>query len=191
MTDLSNLPALRDAVVASLQAKLPTFADRIEAHGGSFDEKEIQTFATKAPAIRVALLGFEAASRHPSGKVWLPVNFTAAIVTKDALDAGGKVPRDVAAMMIANAVGLAVVGNRFGLSGVEQPENVRGGNLYSGTVLTMGLALWQVTWTSKVLLGDSVDEALAAMTQIIVNGVVMADPLPTGAAPPLTPPGGA
>ncbi|HEY8136261.1 MAG TPA: hypothetical protein VIF61_00375 [Methylocystis sp.] len=189
MTALSNLPALRDAVVASLRAKIPSVS--IEPHGGSFDEKEIQAFATKAPAIRIALLGFDQVSRHASGQVWLPVNFAAAIVTKDQLDDGAKVTRDTAALLISNAVALAVAGNRFGLSGVKQPENLRGGNLYSGDVLKMGVALWQVTWTSPVLLGESVDEALAAMTQLIVNGIVFADPQPTGATPPLTPPGDA
>lgn len=188
MSGVANLPALRDAVVADLRAKIPSLS--IEPHGGSFDEKEIQTFATKAPAIRVALLGFDQVSRHASGQVWLPVNFAAAIVTKDQIEEGAKVSRDTAALMISNAVALAVAGNRFGLSGVKQPENLRGGNLYSGTVLAMGLALWQVTWTSPVLLGESVDEALAALTQLIVNGVVFADPQPTGATPPLTPPGG-
>lgn len=186
MTAVANLAALREAVVASLREKIP--AVPIEPHGGTFDDREIQTFATKAPAIRVALLGFDAAARHASGQVWLPVNFGAAIVTRDQVEEGAKVSRDVGAMMIANAVGLAIVGNRFGLSGVKQPENMRGSNLYSGDVLKMGVALWQVTWTSPVLLGESVDEALAAMTQLIVNGVVFADPQPTGATPPLTPP---
>jgi len=191
MSGLSDLPALRDAVVASLKEKLAAFADRIEPHGGTFDEKEIRTFATKAPTIRVALLGFDAVTRHASGQVWLPVNFGVAIVTKDQIEEGAKVSRDVSAMMIANAVGLAVVANRFGLSGVKQPENVRAQNLYSGDALQMGIALWQVTWTSNVLLGESVDEALAAMTQLIVNGVLFADPLPTLATPPIVPPGDA
>lgn len=185
MTDaVLDLVNLRDAVVASLKGKIPGLS--IEAHGGSFSRDEIKRFALKAPCIRVALLGFGQTSRAPTGEIVLPVHFVAACVAKDRLVEGGeKVGRDAGAALIANAVALAVAGNRFGLSGVHQPKELRGENLYSGEVDTTGLALWQVTWTTPARLGDSVDEAIAAIAQLLANGVLYADPLPVEGADPL------
>ncbi|MBY6244142.1 hypothetical protein, partial [Methylosinus sp. Sm6] len=102
---------------------------------------------------------------------------------RDAVADGEKIGRDTQALMIANAVALAVAGNRFGLEGVFQPENLRGANEYSGAVQGMGLALWQVSWTSPVLLGESAEAAIAALAELYVNGVLFADPRPTGADP--------
>jgi phage gp37-like protein len=186
---VENLLTLRDAIVARLVEKLPAVPS-IEPHGGSFDEKEIKRFAVTTPAIRVALMGFGKVERHASGSFVLPAQFAVVIVARDkmAADDSGKLSRDALALLVANAVTLAVAGHRFGLQGVLAPENLRGENLYSGAIDTTGLALWQVAWTTPVLLGESVDETLAQLSKLIINGVVFADPDPTGADPMRDPP---
>lgn len=178
-----DLSLLRDAVVATLRTKIPGVKS-IEAHGGTFDEKEIKRYATLAPAIRVAVTGVGQVARHATGQLKIPVHFAAVVITKDAASEGsGKVSRDVTALLLSNAVALAVYGNRFGLEGVYQPEDVRGRNEYSGLLDTTGVALWQVTWTTPALVGESVDEAIAALAELWVNQVLIADPEPTGADP--------
>lgn len=182
MSGVGNLSNLRDAVVARLRDKIPGVRS-IEPHGGTFDEGEVKKFATLAPAIRVACMGFDQVSRHSNGMLRLPVNFAAVVITKDAIQDADKVGRDTAALLIGNAVALAVYGHRFGFEGVFQPENLRGANEYSNASQNAGVALWQVTWTSPVLLGETVDEALGALAQLFVNGALFADPQPVGGDP--------
>lgn len=178
MSGVENLPALRAAVVARLREKIPGVTS-IEPHGGTFDETELRKFALLAPAIRVACMGFDSVERHATGMLRLPVHFAAVVITRDRPDTD----RDTQAMLIANAVTLAVYGHRFGLEGVYQPEGLRGANEYSATLQSAGVAMWQVVWTSPVLIGESIEQAIHALSQIIINGVVFADPLPTGADP--------
>lgn len=161
---VQDLSHLRDRVVAELRAALPGVKS-IEPHGGTFDEKEIGRHATQAPAIRVAIMGCGRCQRHNDGMVLLPVNLSAMVVTRDTVEAGRKVDRDTQAMLVANAVALFLYGdrNRFDLELVYAPENVTVRNEYSGAVLGAGLALWQVTWTSSVCLGASIDDAIAAL----------------------------
>ncbi|MBY6244130.1 DUF1834 family protein, partial [Methylosinus sp. Sm6] len=105
MSGAQNLSVLRDAVVAALRAKIPGVRS-IEPHGGAFDEAELKKFATSAPAIRVALLGFDQVARHSTGQLRLPVHLAAVVITRDAVADGEKIGRDTQALMIANAVAL-------------------------------------------------------------------------------------
>ncbi len=167
MTLVSDLAQLRQAVVDSLKSKIPNVD--IDVHGGTFDLDEVKRYATLAPAIRVAVAGCGKAYRWGDGRWAVPVNFAAVCVAKDktASDRSAIVGRDVGALMLATMVELAVQKNRFGLEGVRQPENVTARNEYSGKVDAIGLALWQVVWTSEALLGEGVDETIAAIAQML------------------------
>ena len=178
-----SLSHFRAAVLASLREKIPGVD--IDTHGGTFDEGEIKTFATKAPAIRIAVVGTGELRQFGDGEVRVPINFTSVCVARDGVKDGTPVKRDEQALYLANAMQLAVFRNRFGLDGVYWPENVSSRNLYSGAGFGMGIALFEVTWTSPVLLGESVEEALAALTKIIVNGVLFMDPAPVIPSDPL------
>jgi hypothetical protein len=169
---VNDLLVLREAVVASLRAKLGTGVN-VGAHGGTFDLEEVKRFATLAPAVRVAIVGAGRASRWSDGRWCVPIRFAAVVFARDTAEPG-KVRRDTAALLLASAVELAVASNRFGLDGVFQPEEVEGRNEYSGKLDTLGVALWQVTWTSRALIGapnDPPDTAIAALTQALVEGV--------------------
>jgi hypothetical protein len=178
-----SLGGFRDAVLASLREKIPGVS--IETHGGTFTEAEIKVFATQAPAIRVAVIGTGELRQYGDGEVRVPVHFSAVCVARDGIKDEKRVPRDEQALYLANALQLAVYGNRFNRDGVYRPEDVRATAEYSGTAYGMGIALFQVAWTSPVLLGESVEEALHALTQLIVNGVAFADPTPIAGAEPL------
>jgi hypothetical protein len=185
MSFASSLANLRDAVVASLKTKIPGVPS-IEPHLGAFRQQDLAAFATKTPAIRVAMLGFEDLRLNNYG-VQIPVDFSAVIVTRDMKNADGTAnPRDVSAMLIANAVTLAVSGNRFGLDGVFRPEKLRAQNQYHEAFIAAGLALWEVTWTSPVTLvpaGQPTEETIAALAQLYINGVEFIAPPAAGAAP--------
>lgn len=190
MSAVGDLIALRDGVVAALAQALPKLD--VATHGGTFDEGEIKRFALKAPAVRVAITGVERGARFSDGRWRLPVNFAAVIITRDDASAGNRVTRDTAALLYATAIELTIAGSRFGFSGVFQPENVAARSEYSGPVDKIGVALWQVTWTSPVLIGAPVgeqdfdsDAGVGALVKAIVNGVTtyeapaltLADPL--------------
>ncbi len=196
MSGASDLAALRSAVVANLKANIPGVPS-IEPHGGAFTAADVAAFATLTPAIRVAVMGVEAAERNNLGIV-LPVNFSAVVVTRDTINPTSqtKVPRDVQGLLIANALMLNLMSNRFGFDGVYQPEKLRSINQYSEAFFTQGMALWEVTWTSKVTLvpiGGSVNQAIAALAELYINGVLFIDtpvagqpPQPVAGADPLT-----
>jgi hypothetical protein len=198
---MNDLLALRAAIVATLKTKLGDGVD-VDSHGGTFDLAEVKRFATKAPAVRVAIVGVGRASRYADGRLRVPVRLAAVVFTRDAASGGDKIPRDTAALLLATAVELAVGGNRFGLEGVFQPTDLEARSEYSGPVDNLGVALWQVTWTSDALIGDPEqppDTAIAALTQALVEGVATwnapaagadaasgltgADPLEPGDAP--------
>jgi len=198
---MNDLVTLRAAVVASLKRKLGSTIN-VDSHGGTFDLAEVKRFATLAPAVRVAIVGVGKASRYADGRLKLPIRFAAVVFTRDTATDGEKIPRDTAALLLATAVELAVGGNRFGLEGVFQPTNLEAHSEYSGPVDTLGVALWQVTWTSDALIGDPEqppDTAIAALTRALVDnvttwnapganedprdGLTGADPLNAGDAP--------
>ncbi len=170
---MSTLSDLRSAVVSSLAAKLSV---PVAAHGGTFDLEELKRFALNAPSVRVCIVGARSAGRYRDGRWGIDVQLAAVIITRDTVAAGAKTPRDTAALLLATAVELAVAGNRFGVEGVGQPTHVEARNEYSGTLDTVGAALWQVTWTSSMLLGDpvasSADAVIAALVSEAVNGTV-------------------
>ncbi len=167
MTVVADFAMLRDAVVASLAAKIPTV--RVEAHGGTFDLPEIKRYAAIAPALVVSVVGCAKGYRFGDGRWCVPVNFAVVVVAKDtpSADRASIVGRDTAAMLLATAVELAVQGNRFGLEGVGQPEELTARNEYSGKVDETGIALWQVNWRSDARLGESVKESIDAIVQML------------------------
>lgn len=169
----ASLADLRAAVVSTLKAAI--LRVDIDSHGGTFTEAELARFATKAPAIRIAIVGIGSAGRYNDGRVLLPVHFAAVAIGKDAMIDGRRIERDLAGLGLAHAIELAIAGNRFGLEGVLQPRDVSARNEYSGELDKTGVCLWQVTWTSGLLIGEAgvegVDDAIAALSQLWLNGV--------------------
>lgn len=189
MTAVIDIAQMREAVVASLQAKIP--AVRIESHGGTFDLPEIKRYAIMAPAIVVAVAGTGRGYRWNDGRWAVPVNFAVIVVAidKPAADRKSTIQRDTAAMLLSSAVVLAVQGNRFDLEGVRQPENLTARNEYSGAVDNAGVALWQINWTSDALLGESVQESIDAILTVLAleppadpAQILPVDPARSGAA---------
>lgn len=159
-----------DAVVTRLSAKLLTTRISVEAHGGTFDLDELKRVALKAPAVRVCLMGTGQGQRATEGEWYVPLHLAAAVITKDSIVDSVKVDRGMAAAALATAVTIIVQGCRFGLSGVGQPEDLIARNEFTGKLDATGIAIWQVTWTQRILIGDGIDESIAALTTGTVNG---------------------
>jgi hypothetical protein len=183
MTAVVSFTQFRAAVADALKAAIPNVD--IATHGGTFDDAELARFATKAPAIRVAIAGVGKHEQFGDGRIVFPVNFAAVAVAKDSMSEGKKIERDLAGLGLAQAIELTVFGNRFGLEGVGRPSDLHGRNEYSGKLDQTGISLWQVTWTSNLLLGDQVSDAIAALSELWFNGVALSsgDEILTSFAP--------
>ncbi len=142
---------LRAAIVAAIHARLPKLD--CQSHPGRFDLAEIKRIAAKAPAVRVALLGLPSADAAGSGERDQEVRCAAFVLTTDK----PPLPRDEAAINLVEALLLFVPGQRWGKPGVHAvgEGQVKAENLYSSGLDGKGLALWAVTWSQKVRMGEN------------------------------------
>lgn len=146
-----SLLALRTAIVDAIQEQLP--AADCKTHPGRFDLSEIKRIATKTPAIRIAVLGLPTGAEAGSGEHDREVRFAAFVLTTDK----PSLPRDVAALAMVGALIAALPGQRWGRPGVHPVDaaKVAADNLYSSGVDGTGLALWAVTWSQRIRMGEN------------------------------------
>ena len=138
------VPVFPKIVADAISERLPDLGECIP-HPGKFNAAEIQRFAARTPAVRVALVGIRKRERGEHA-----LAMAAFIVTADRRG----VARDSSAMMIATAIMRRVIGTNWGqpcLGESEPPEAV---NLYDTTVgeRGSGLALWAVSWAQPISL---------------------------------------
>jgi len=182
----TSLDDFRDAVVSTIQAAMPGVD--VAGHNGAFGEKDIQIFGAKAPAVRVAVLGWSLEELNAVGIV-VPVKCSAVLVTADAKADDGKIlPRDRAQLVLGTQLAILLNSSRFGFNLTKQPAQVKGENRYEASFFAKGLALMEVTWTSKTTFGVQAAQQLGALAQVYVNGTLLLDPADTGADVPLAPP---
>jgi len=144
-----SLLALRKAVADELKAKLPRLGGQAVAvteHAGRFDYEELQRVATRAPAVLVAALGasgLELTSNEVAGACQV----AAVIVCKDL----ARLPRDVAALALVQALAGIVPGNCWGGAADKAPEDIRADNLFSAQIDKSGVAMWGVGWRQRAV----------------------------------------
>lgn len=178
---------LSHAIVARLRQRLPSVRS-IELHGGTFDEADLKRMAVDAPCLRLAATGVARAQRNPSGLIELPVNYALVVITRDSAQAGvGVTSRDAAAEALACAAMLIIDRARWGLNLVGAPRDLAARNEYSGRLDATGVALWQITWTQAIGLGEQIDDAVIALSQLWINGAPLVpgvDPAGVGGLSP-------
>ncbi len=165
---------VRAAIVAALQAALPSGID-IAAHGGNFNEAELQRFSLRAPAIRVCITGIGKIGYAVTGQIEMTLHLAVVIVARDQAAAGAPtLDRDAAALNLVALVMPALNGQVFGLDDVSAPIGLEARNEYSGGLDKTGIALWQITGDIMVRTGVSVFDETGALTGLIVAGVPFA-----------------
>jgi hypothetical protein len=149
-----SLDALRTAITAVIDTATPE-AVTCAPHGGRFDVAELRRISAKAPAIFIAVLGFNDLAES-SGSYEATISWAAFVVTRDK--AG--VLRDIAALNLVNALALIVPGNTWGLeAAIGTPDGVRSDNLFSATVDKAGVAMWAISWRQRMQLGQAITDA--------------------------------
>jgi hypothetical protein len=146
---MTTLPQLLAAIVEGLGSI--EGVKSCEAFGGRFELNALERFGAQAPAIRVAVLRISSIAWADTGEFDATVEIGAFIVTRDE---PGK-PRDAAALLLAQHVLERAFAERWALPQVQSARPARAENIYSNAVQKNGVALWGVTWTSKVRMGAS------------------------------------
>jgi len=179
------LVSFREAILAQIEKTLPGVT--VETHGGTFSLDELKRYSVRAPIAALALVGLGKAQRVSDGRVMLPTRWALVIIAKDEIKGAAKIDRNLAAAAMAAAMTLALEGNRFATAGARRPEDLVAQNEYSGGSDLAGVAIWQVNWTSPLKVGAMIDpdsfaatdfgdieaEALAALSDIWINGVAV------------------
>lgn len=149
---MSRLLDLRERIVEAIKARLPTWD--VAGHLGRFRAADLTSFLTKAPAVRVAVLGFSDPLLEEDGLIRVRAKLGVYIATKDQ---GAKLSRDEAGVAAAEAISLLVAGSRFGVTYVRDAAAPSGQNLFSDETLKLGVALWALDWDQEVLLDAQPD----------------------------------
>jgi len=120
-----------------------------EAFGGRFDLAGLERFGAAVPAIRVAILRIPASRTVDTGELDVDVEMAAFMITRDERGQS----RDQQALDLASRVMAAVQAARWGLSKIHPARNIRAENIYSSPAQAKGVALWGVSWISRLRMG--------------------------------------
>jgi len=136
--------AIRGAIVTALKTRYPTLT--VEAHGGSFTERELPLLLAKAPAILVACTGganLTAAGpdRWKGDLRWALYVFGADTATTE---------RDVLALDTVFNLLTWLPEQKWELGNdarLPERNTITADNLYTGQVNILRVAVWGLTWT--------------------------------------------
>ncbi len=144
-----RLNAYLEAVASAINERLPELAS-CEIHPGRFTVDELRRFATKAPAVRVALLGLTSGP-HASGQRAVEAHIAVYVATTKKPE----LPRHVGAVNIVEVLADFIPESQFECTGSPAgAENVSAQNLYAGSDTAKGCALWALSWEQELLIGN-------------------------------------
>ncbi len=133
----------------------------IESHPGRFDEAELRRFATNAPAIRVACLGFAEVGINEVCQSDILVALGIFLIAR----AQPGESRQAVALRIMRGLSRLVPQHRWGLDFTHDPERIEAKNLYSTTLNQQGVTIWAMSWQQKITVGE-----IEAFTEDDVSG---------------------
>lgn len=118
----------------------------VALHGGRFSAADLERYATKARACRIALEGlkFEVAGR---GQLIAHGHAVVVVLAGDAKDK----PRALNVLQVASTLQAALPGSRCSLALEDSinAKDVRAANLYHAGLDKAGTAAWVITWPVK------------------------------------------
>lgn len=148
---MSALLTLRQAVIDTLKPALGQGWD-VAGHLGRFAPADLNLFLTKAPAVRVAVLGLEAGAIEPDGEAMTTtVRLGIYVVTKDQ---GARLAREEIAVAAVETIMLLAFGNRWGLGaqGVRPAGAPNAQTIFNGDTVAKGVALWAIDLPQPVVI---------------------------------------
>lgn len=136
--------AIRTAITGVLATRYPTLT--VEAHGGSFTERELPLLLAKAPAILVACTRITGLQIHEDASRWqADLGFALYVFGADS----ATTERDVLALDTVFDLLTFLPQQRWGLTAARLPDenSITADNLYTGQVNILRVAVWGLTWT--------------------------------------------
>lgn len=146
---MSALLTLRQAVIDALKASLGKSWD-VAGHLGRFAPADLNQFLTRAPAVRVAVLGLEAGAIQPDGDAMTTtVRLGIYVVTKDH---GARLAREEIAVAAVETITLMAFGNRWGVPGVKPAGAPNAQTIFNGDTVAKGVALWAIDLPQPIVI---------------------------------------
>ncbi len=139
-----TLVDVQTALIDGLSAVLPC---PVKAIGGAFGADELRRHVTASPCVLVAMLRLTAYT--PSLAGWkADATCVAYVVTRDTPTAS----RDAQALTLVSALLANLASASYGTAArLVQQADLTADNLYSGTLDSVAVALWGITWTARLL----------------------------------------
>ncbi|USH01068.1 DUF1834 family protein [Grimontia kaedaensis] len=159
-----RLTALRQAIITTIRAKLPALA-AVDSHPGRFNLDELRRIVTRLPAVRVALMAVPDTGEVQTGERDITVRLAAFVMTGDKR----RLPKDEAALAIVEALLDMVPTQRWGMTALTGAEKVSAENLFSGSVDKQGVALWAVTWSQTLRIGEDIWQGGVLPSEVYLN----------------------
>lgn len=155
---MSTLIEYQDAVEARVREILPGGSNgvrTVSTHIGEFGEREVREYAPASPAVILAPMGFTDVV-PTGGSVRAVFSYSAYVLAKTM----GHGDRGQIVMAIIGALIPALPRERFHAC-AKAPQGITAGNLYTGPVDDMGIALWAIQWEQVLALGGVDPSTLA------------------------------
>lgn len=143
-----TLNELQDAIVSTLATALGSTIT-VSACDGEYSADSIRRYASAAPAVHVAITGFDSDKTIISGEATAEVKPVLFLTTKRTpLVSPGRGVQILATSVLRS---ISEVGQVWGLNDPAQaPRNIKGKNLYASDLDKMQVALWAISWSQLV-----------------------------------------
>lgn len=135
---------IRSAMTGVLAARYPAMT--VEAHGGSFTERELPVLLAKAPAVLVACTRISGLHIGEDASLWrADLGMALYVFGVDT----ATTDRDVLALDTVFDLLTFLPAQRWGLNEarIMEESSITADNLYTGHVNLLRIAVWGVTWT--------------------------------------------
>ena len=122
-----------------------------ELHPGPYTEQELERVSTSTPAIHIAFTMTRANESTGDGRRDVKAEYMASILTRSA---GKDRSADREAERIGTELLRLVPHEQWGLRGLMGAEDVQLQNAFNSGIAGKGMALWRLTWSHVLRLGE-------------------------------------
>lgn len=147
---MNSINLVQSAIVTALSALEGVFVDN---YAGQFSATDFRRVLVKAPSILVDFAGGTVAQDTGTEQLDIECQFGAYCITRLSNDLHN---RNQSAQDLAQAVALKIAFNRFGLTQIHIPTNIKLKAINQATFIDNAVGVVAVTWNQIVRIGESV-----------------------------------
>lgn len=149
---MARLLEVGDAAAARIREWLPELKVS-ELHPGPYTEQELERVSTSTPAVHIAFTMTRVNESAGDGRRDVNAEYMASILTRSA---GKDRGADREAERIGAELLKLVPDEQWGLQGLIGAQDVQLRNEFNPRIAEKGMALWKLTWSHALRLGESV-----------------------------------